>query len=63
MATDNDVILTDYLTQLLSPASPIAANQDNVDDGLISSIEPQACLQVRVGGQDLLLPLVDLSGM
>ena len=60
MANDNDTVLMDYLSELLISAD---AEHVDVDPGMISVLESQACLQVKVGEQELLLPLADLSGM
>lgn len=63
MAEHNDVILIDYLSGLLSPPGAKPYERADAEIGPYSLIESQACLQVTVGGQDLLLPLADLCGM
>ena len=63
MVKENDSVLMDYLSGLLMPSDATHDDECNSDEGLIPSLEPQACLQVKVGEQDLLLPLADLSGM
>ena len=58
MANENDSVLMDYFSELLTPTG---VQYD--DEELTLSLESQACLQVNIGGQGLLLPLADLSGM
>ena len=60
---DNDTVLLDYFSGfLLSDESEhdIASMADG--DSLLT-LKPQACLQVKVGEQDLLFQLDDLSGL
>ena len=61
MTNNNDAVLMDYLSELLIPQNDKPTTQPNKD--FISLLESQPCLQVKVGVQDVLLPLVDLSGM
>jgi len=63
MVDETDSVLMDYLSGLLTPADSQLG--DNLHPGKNStfSLEAQACLQVKVGTQNLLLPLVDLAGM
>ena len=62
MVNQDDAVLMDYLSGLLTPAS-VQRDETNTNEAVTCSMESQACLKVKVGEQDLLLPLIDLSGM
>jgi hypothetical protein len=62
MVNEDDAVLMDYLSGLLSPAST-KLDEAKANKEVTCSLEPQACLKVKVGAQDVLLPLADLSGM
>jgi hypothetical protein len=65
MTNNNDAVLMDYLSELLIPQDdqPTTQPSNAPSEDLISLLESQPCLQVKVGVQDVLLPLVDLAGM
>jgi hypothetical protein len=65
MTNNNDAVLMDYLSELLIPQDDQLTTQSSnaPSQDLISLLEAQPCLQVKVGVQDVLLPLVDLAGM
>jgi hypothetical protein len=69
MANDNDAVLMDYLSGLLTPQDPQPddkpklANELNIDAKKNTLLAAQPCLQVKLGEQNVLLPLVDLVGM
>ncbi|MGY8861228.1 MAG: hypothetical protein ACKVJ2_01200 [Pseudomonadales bacterium] len=65
MTNNNDAVLMDYLSELLIPQDDQLTTQPTnaPNEDLISLLEAQPCLQVKVGVQDVLLPLVDLAGM
>ncbi|MFT7178861.1 MAG: hypothetical protein ACI9EP_000196 [Oceanospirillaceae bacterium] len=65
MANNNDAVLMDYLSELLIPQDDQLATQPSnaPSEDLISLLDAQPCLQVKVGVQDVLLPLADLAGM
>jgi len=52
-STEDDSVLLGYLSSLLTSHEPVVEPIE----------EPLACLKVDVGGQALLLPLSELSGM
>jgi hypothetical protein len=62
MVNQDDAVLMDYLSGLLTPAS-VQRDVANASEEVTCSLASQACLKVKVGEQDLLLPLADLSGM
>ena len=62
MIDENDAVLMDYLSGLLTPPG-VLHDDANANKQVATSLESQACLKVKVGAQDLLLPLADLSGM
>ena len=69
MVNDNDAVLMDYLSGLLVPHdtqldnTPHKHNELNIDVEQNALLEAQPYLQVKVGEQNVLLPLVDLAGM
>ena len=65
MVNDNetDAVLLDYFSELLlSDGSEHSSASIAGGDSLLN-LNPQACLQVKVGEQGLLFQLADLSGM
>jgi hypothetical protein len=65
MTNNTDAVLMDYLSELLIPHDdqPTTQPSNAPSEDLISLLEAQPCLQVKVGIQNVLLPLVDLAGM
>ena len=65
MTNNNDAVLIDYLSELLilQDDQPTTQPSNASSEDLIFLLEAQPCLQVKVGVQNVLLPLVDLAGM
>jgi hypothetical protein len=65
MTNINDAVLMDYLSELLilQDDQPTTQPSKAPSADFISLLEAQPCLQVKVGVQNVLLPLVDLAGM
>ena len=60
---DTDTVLLDYFSGLLRSDEFQRDSASMAKGDLPLTLKPQACLQVKVGEQDLLFQLDDLSGL
>ena len=60
---DTDAIILDYFSELLLSDGSDHGSASMAGGDSLLNLNPQACLQVKVGEQGLLFQLADLSGM
>ena len=59
---DTDAIILDYFSELLLSDGSDHGSASMAGGDSLLNLNPQACLQVKVGEQGLLFQLADLSG-